>query len=160
MGFPFKFLDVALLRTVFFILFPLCPGCYSPEIEFLRAYTKRAELVYAYMGICRNDTHNIMSSSPLLHLINPPPLSSAAVIRGRPLIVPLSTLLPSPASSDFCRRHLQSSEMGRALVLDGHRSLGLHNNEQNDGVDAAGEERVGRMFLPRFGQRIERLKKN
>ncbi len=51
----------------------LPPGCYSPGIEFLQAYTKRAELVYAYMGILGNDTH--MSSSPLLHtyLINPPP---------------------------------------------------------------------------------------
>jgi len=47
MGFPFKLLDVALLGTVFFILFPLCPGCYSLGIEFLRAYTKQTELVYA-----------------------------------------------------------------------------------------------------------------
>ena len=48
MGFPFKLLDVAALGTVLFILFPLCPGCYSPGIEFLRAYTKRAELVYVH----------------------------------------------------------------------------------------------------------------
>jgi hypothetical protein len=62
----------------------LCPGCYSPGFEFLRVYTKRAELVFAYMGIRGNDTHIMMSSSPL-HLITPPPplcpLSSAAVVR-------------------------------------------------------------------------------
>ena len=38
--------------------------------------------MYAYMGICGNDTHIMISSSPL-HLITPPPypLSSAAVVR-------------------------------------------------------------------------------
>jgi hypothetical protein len=61
MGFPFKLLDVAALGTVFFILFPLCPGCYSPGIEFLRAYTKRAEFVYAYMGIRGNDPHMFLA---------------------------------------------------------------------------------------------------
>jgi hypothetical protein len=33
MGFPFKLLEVASLRTVFFIHFPLCPGCYSRELN-------------------------------------------------------------------------------------------------------------------------------
>jgi N-acetylglucosamine kinase-like BadF-type ATPase len=55
--------------------------------------------------------------------------------------------------------------MGGAPVLDGRRSLGLHNNEQNDGVvgrggfligDAAGEERVGRTFTRRYGRQFER----
>jgi len=58
----------------FFILFPFCPGCSSPGIEFLQAYTKRAELVYAYIGIRGDDSH-IMSSSPS------PLVSSAAVVR-------------------------------------------------------------------------------
>jgi hypothetical protein len=57
-----------------------------------------------------------------------------------------------------------------APILDGHRLLGLHNSQQNDGVigrgggfrgDAAGEERVGRTFTRCIGKRIEcRKKKN
>jgi hypothetical protein len=85
MGFPFKLLEDASLRTVFFILFPLSRSCYSPGFEFLRAYTKRAELVFAYMGIRGNDTH-ITYYDVLLPLTshNPPPLcplSSAPVVR-------------------------------------------------------------------------------
>ncbi len=80
MGFPFKLLDVAALGIVFFILFPLCPDCYSPGIEFLRAYTKLAELVYACMGIRGNDTHmfssvgpHAMAAVPASHMPLPPP---------------------------------------------------------------------------------------
>jgi hypothetical protein len=101
MGFPFKLLDVASLRTVFFIIFPLCPGCYSPGIEFLRAYTKQAELVYAYMGIRGNDTH--MSSTPL-HLINPPPavlhrhrLPPPPIFAAAAVRLPSSVTLSSPS---------------------------------------------------------------
>ena len=55
-----------------------------------------------------------------------------------PSIKPLSTLPLPPVSAACRRRHLQSSEMGRAPVLDGRRSLGLHKYEQNDGAVGRG----------------------
>ena len=137
MGFPFKLLEDASLQNVFFILFPLCPGCYSPGIEFLRAYTKRAELVshtWEFVEMTPICPYNIHKSTPpaVLCRRRPPPPPPPSIDRA------LSTLPPPPLSADCRRHHLQSSEMGRAPVLDGRRSLGLHKNEQNDGVVGRG----------------------
>jgi len=57
--FPFKLLEDASLRTVFFILFPLCPQLF-PGIEFLRAYHTQSE-----QSLCSH-TWEFVEMTPIL----------------------------------------------------------------------------------------------